>query len=89
MFNVIVAPVSTISRWRKEAMFGTSIISDNGQPLLTENIFQNPPPPPPRPGLLIFRLSVGHPQLFGTGEYVLGVSIHFVKIATKLDPNLP
>ena len=27
-------------------MFGTPIISDNGLPLLTENIFQTPPPLP-------------------------------------------
>ena len=43
LFNIIVAPVSTISRCRKENLFGTPTISDNGLPLLTENIFQTPP----------------------------------------------
>ena len=43
LFNVIVAPVSTIFRWCKEVLFGTPTISDNGLPLLTENIFQTPP----------------------------------------------
>ena len=29
-------------KWRKEVLFGTLIISDNGLPLLSENIFQTP-----------------------------------------------
>ena len=75
LFDVIVAPVSTISRWCKEVLFGTPIFSDNGLPLLTENIFQTLPPFIWSPRLLIFRLSVGSPLLktppllFGTGEY--------------------
>ena len=53
-------------------MFGTPIISDDGLPLLTNNIFQIPPPPfyLDHPRILIFRLSVGPPPLlFGTTEY--------------------
>ena len=95
LFNIIVAPVSTISRCRKENLFGTPTISDNGLPLLTENIFQTPPilfGPPPR--LLIFRLSVGSPLiktppppppptlLLGTGEYT-----GFLKLLRRLLTN--
>ena len=95
LFNIIVAPVSTISRWRKEVLFGTPIISDNGLQRLTENIFQTPPHlfgPPPPPRLLIFRLSVGSPLiktppapptlLFGTGEYT-----GFLKLLRRLLTN--
>ena len=45
LFNVTVAPLSAITRWCKEVLFGSPIISDNGLPLLTENIFQTSPHP--------------------------------------------
>ena len=55
-------------------MFGTPIISDNGLPLLTENIFQAPLLPfiwTPR--LLIFRSSVGPPPFIWNWRVVFSV----------------
>ena len=60
-------------------MYETHIISDNGLPLLTENIIQTPtstfiwthtPSPPPATCLLIFRLTVGPPLLLRPAYYL-------------------